>query len=80
MKAVLYSRRDCHLCDDMQAAITPLLAQRGLQLAVIDIDTDPALVERFGVRIPVFTLDDEIICEGRPDEAAVRDALGLSGA
>lgn len=77
MKAVLFSRRGCHLCDDMQAALLPLLAARDLSLEVIDIDTDPALMARFGVRIPVFTLDDEIICEGRWDEIAVRDALRL---
>lgn len=77
MKPVLFSRPGCHLCDEMRDALAPLLAARGLEMDIVDIDTDPALKARFDWRIPVFTLDGEIICEGRIDVPAVRDALRL---
>lgn len=77
-RAVLYTRPGCHLCEVMAGHLQPLLQARDLQLETVNIDTDPALKQRFGLRIPVFTLDDEIVCEGRMDDAAARDALGLT--
>ncbi|HEX6928232.1 MAG TPA: glutaredoxin family protein [Gammaproteobacteria bacterium] len=72
----LYSRPGCHLCDDMATALLPLLRPAGHTLQTVDIDTDPDLQHRYGWRIPVLVLDGEVICEGRLDEDAVRDALG----
>ncbi len=74
---VLYSRAGCHLCEDMQAALQPLLKDADVSLDVIDIDTDATLRETWGWRIPVLAFDGEVICEGRLDEDAVRDALNL---
>ena len=73
----LYSRPGCHLCDDMAAALQPLLDSAGASLSIINIDADPALREQFDWRVPVLAFDGEIICEGRLDEDAVRDALGI---
>jgi len=71
----LYSRPGCHLCDDMLAALQPLLQEAGAHVEIIDIDTDAALRERYGLRIPVLALDGEVVAEGRLDVDAVRDAL-----
>lgn len=76
-KAVLYSREGCHLCDVMAAELAPLLRKRALPLEVVDVDTDIELKKRYGLRIPVFTLDGEVVCEARLDEDAVRDALNI---
>lgn len=73
----LYSRPGCHLCDDMAAVLQPLLDSAGASLSIINIDADPALREQYDWRVPVLALDGEIICEGRLDEDAVRDALGI---
>lgn len=73
----LYSRPGCHLCDDLAAALQPLLDAAGASLSIINIDADPVLRERYDWRVPVLALDGEIICEGRLDEDAVRDALGI---
>lgn len=73
----LYSRPGCHLCDDMAAALQPLLDAAGARMSIINIDADPQLREQFDWRIPVLALDGEIVCEGRLDEDAVRDALGI---
>ena len=73
----LYSRPGCHLCDDMAAALQPLLASAGATLAIINVDAEPALREQYDWRVPVLAFEGEIICEGRLDEDAVRDALGI---
>ena len=55
MKFTLYSRSYCHLCEDM---LNALLALQGpgerFEVAVIDVDADPALVERFDELVPVL--------------------------
>jgi len=73
----LYSRSGCHLCNEMAVALEPLLKDTGNTLQVTDIDADPSLRERFDWRVPVLALEGEVICEGRLDEDAVRDALGI---
>jgi thioredoxin-like negative regulator of GroEL len=50
---VLFSREDCDHCDRLAEALSPLIAGRA-KLEVVDIDDDPALVERYGLRIPVL--------------------------
>jgi len=34
---------------------------------------------RYGERIPVVTLDDRVILEGRPDEARIAAAMNAAG-
>jgi hypothetical protein len=57
MKAlVLFSREDCHLCERLVEALAPIIEDRAT-LRIVDIDDDPALVERYGLRIPVLVGD-----------------------
>ena len=63
----LYGRRDCHLCDEMRAALEHWRTRLGFVLALKDIDEDPELVARFGNKIPVLMHDDREICRvGQP--------------
>jgi len=72
---VLYGRAWCHLCDDMRAALEPLLAGTGARLDVIDVDSDPALTTRYDERVPVLVCDGIELCHYRLDEPRVRAAL-----
>ena len=69
----LYSRPDCHLCDEARAGLESLLAQ-GLQfrLEEVDIDSDHRLLTRFLERIPVVELEGEIISELVMDPESVK--------
>ncbi|BFM20434.1 glutaredoxin family protein [Gilvimarinus japonicus] len=51
-RIVLLTTSGCHLCDDACA----LLAELGdsVQLNKVDIAMDDALIERYGLRIPVL--------------------------
>jgi glutaredoxin len=53
----LYSKPGCHLCDDMKHVIDAVSARVPLSLEIIDISSDPALLERYGIEIPVLLID-----------------------
>ncbi|WP_228879421.1 glutaredoxin family protein [Paraburkholderia saeva] len=71
----LYGRQWCHLCDDMLAALEPLLAEFGADVDVIDIDADPALEAGYNERVPVLVCDGVELCHYHFDETRVRAAL-----
>ena len=52
---VLYSRPDCHLCDEALALVT--LTEPLPELDIVDISTDGTLEARYGTRIPVIRLN-----------------------
>lgn len=71
----LYTRAGCHLCDELLAEAAPILARHGAVVDPVDIDTDPALHERYRLSIPVLTLDGWEICRHRLDAQALEQAL-----
>jgi hypothetical protein len=54
---VVYSRADCHLCDEARAVVAAVCAESGETWQEIDIDAEPALVERYGDYVPVVEVD-----------------------
>ena len=60
---VVVSREGCHLCDDMLHALAELARSRPLpEISVVDVDGDPGLVRRYGLKVPVLLLDGSVIC------------------
>jgi len=51
-KLILYTTEGCHLCD--QAAQLLQQAEAALELELVDIASSEALVECYGIRIPVI--------------------------
>jgi hypothetical protein len=74
-RLVLYSREDCGLCDEMVAALAPWLQACGLAVDVRDVDADPLARRRFGLKVPVLTVDGQVACCGHLDLAAVERLL-----
>jgi glutaredoxin len=73
---VLYSRPDCHLCDEARAAILSLREQGvGFELREIDIDSDDRLLSMYLERIPVVSVDGEQVSELFLDMDALRARL-----
>jgi hypothetical protein len=70
-RAVVYSRTDCHLCDDAKEVLSNYLEYLP-EIEEVDIDTDPELKERFGTSIPVVELDGVVRFRGRIDETLLR--------
>jgi hypothetical protein len=55
-EVTLYSKAGCHLCESAQAALAELGARYPHQLRVLDISDDPALFDRYALRIPVVVV------------------------
>ncbi len=56
-RLILYHTAGCHLCEEAEALILACLASRRLSPAVLtkkEIADDPALLECYGVTIPVL--------------------------
>ena len=56
-RVTLYSRPDCHLCDDARAVIESVCAELGESYDEVSIDDDPELRERFTDEVPVTFVD-----------------------
>ena len=70
MRLTLFSRADCHLCDEMRSALDPYLARFSLDLECVDVDRNPELRHLHGARVPVLALDGEEVCHWFLDESA----------
>lgn len=70
----LYYRRECHLCEQMLAEIHVHYGTE-LEVAAVDVDSDPALKDRYGLQVPVLTGRQGVLCHGRLDPAALEDYL-----
>jgi len=57
MIVTLYSRPDCHLCEELKLDLEPLRAQWGFTLVERNIDDDSADYERFRYLIPVLDIE-----------------------
>lgn len=72
---ILYTRRGCHLCDEMKQQVEPLAREFGVLLREADIDADPALRMRFDTEVPVLFLDGKKIAKYHVDAAQLRRQL-----
>jgi glutaredoxin len=65
LRLVLYTRPGCHLCEEMKAEISRARLGGSCTLEEVDIDSDPALVQRHGRSIPVLEIDGRPAFKGR---------------
>ena len=78
---VLYSRPDCHLCDEARAGLEEMRAEgSGFELREVDIDSDDELLRAYLERIPVIEIDGREVCELGLDAGAVRSVIGTVSA
>lgn len=64
-----YSRPGCRLCDDARRQLE--LAEPGLEIEEIDVDSDPDLRQRYGLDIPVAVAGDRELFRHRFTPAAL---------
>ena len=53
----LYTRPGCHLCEEAKQEMLAADCADQYILEEINIDNDPALLERYGYEIPVITIN-----------------------
>lgn len=71
----LYTRRNCPLCDEAADLLRRLAPEFGLEVEEMDIEGDPALLERYRDSIPVIALDGEFLLSAPLPETRVRMVL-----
>ncbi len=72
MSFVVYTRRHCHLCDQMLEEMRSLVPER-LPVELRDVDTREDWREVYGRRVPVLEYDGRFVCQYHLD----RDALAV---
>ncbi len=75
IELTMISRSYCHLCHDMEVALTPLADEFGALVTVVDVDADPALEARYDELVPVLLHGETELCHYFLDEAKTREYL-----
>jgi hypothetical protein len=57
-EVTLYGKPGCHLCESAEASLAELAGRYPHRLHVRDITADPALFDRYALRIPVVVVGD----------------------
>jgi thiol-disulfide isomerase/thioredoxin len=71
----MYSRTYCHLCEDMRQELESLKTQLEFELEIVDIDSAPALEQRYGELVPVLLHGEHEICHYHLDGSALAGYL-----
>jgi hypothetical protein len=73
----IYSRPGCHLCEDMKAVVERVARSiaEPVTLDEVDIPADADLEARYGLEIPVLTIDGRKVAKYRVEEFALRRML-----
>jgi glutaredoxin len=80
MTLTLYSKPGCHLCDEMKTVIRRVLQSRAdVSLEEVDISNDAALLERYGMEIPVLLIDGTKAAKFRITETDLTIKLDRAG-
>ncbi len=78
-RLTLLTRDGCGLCEELLAEISMLRAREpqipGVEL--VDVDSDPVLQRRWGIKLPVLLLDGALVCSGRLDTPELLRLLRL---
>ena len=75
LKATLYSRPGCHLCEVLKGKLHWIGRDDPLDVHEIDVSGDASLEARYGHRVPVLTIDGIEIAEGVVTDDELRRRL-----
>lgn len=73
---VLYVRDGCHLCAEGLGVLRPLCAAHHVELSVVDVDAEPALMRQYGERVPVLCHEGCELAWGRLEADRVAPLFG----
>lgn len=70
---VVYTRQGCGLCRRAEEVVRRTARRHDVQL--VDIDDDERLQRLYNIRVPVVSVDGEVVAEGLVEPAQLRRAL-----
>lgn len=71
----LLTRQGCHLCLEAEETVRRVCEDLGVSVAIVDIDDDVRLRERYTDHVPVTFVDQQLHGYWFVDEAALRRQL-----
>ena len=71
----LYSRPDCHLCDDMETTIKKISGKTSVDLEIVDISNNATLETQYGQEIPVLFINGRKVAKYKISEQELQEAL-----
>jgi len=81
VKAVtLFTRHDCHLCDEARRALDRVRAEHPFELSIVDLDREASTEKRaaYDWEVPVVEVEGRKVFKYRIDEARLIRLLGES--
>jgi predicted thioredoxin/glutaredoxin len=79
-RLTVVQRHDCELCETMVKDLAALARTRSLPpIELVDVDSDPQLLRRHGLDVPVLLLDGTVVCRHRLDTAELARLLRPAG-
>jgi glutaredoxin len=74
-RVTLYTRADCHLCDEAGAVIEAVTSELGASWRAVDVDADPEDRAEYGDLVPVVLVDGVVLAYYRVEPDRLRSAL-----
>lgn len=75
----IYSRRGCHLCDELLEKLENLCRGYRVEIDVLDVDTRSDWREAYGQRVPVLRCGERELCHYFLDTPSVEAVLATTG-
>jgi glutaredoxin len=75
VRVTLVVRDGCHLCEPAREVVARVATDLGVGWEEVDVDSDPAMRERWSHEVPVTLVDGRQHDFWRVDEARLRAAL-----
>ena len=75
MHITIYTRKDCHLCDEAKSVLQKFASEFPLEIEEVDVDRDSDAVQKYSDEVPVVFLDGQKLFKYRIDEGKLRRAL-----
>ena len=72
---ILYTRHGCHLCEQAKEVISALQREFDFDYNECDIELKDEWTEKYGLMIPVVTIDEVEVQYGRIDKTLLCKAL-----
>ena len=74
-KVVIYSRSNCHLCEEAEKNVREVLEEIHFGLEVIDINGDQELESLYSEEVPVITINGDVHDYYKVDKQRLLKAL-----
>ena len=72
---LLYTRKDCCLCEEMKEVIRKVAGEISFEMKEIDVDSAPDLQEKYGSEVPVLFINGRKAFKYRVTEGELKKRL-----